>query len=60
MSAGDFVQERASMLILVESYSLKMTNIENVIIKYMRRVRSVSEVENCSTKIIQPRWAIEE
>lgn len=55
MSTGAFVQEIARVLILVELLSLKVRKVEKVIMKYMRRVRSVREGENCKIKTIQPR-----
>lgn len=55
MSMGAFVQEIARVLILVELLSLKVRKVEKVIMKYMRRVRSVREGENCKIKTIQPR-----
>lgn len=45
---------------LVVWFSLKTRNVENVMIKYVRSVRSVREGENWITRIIQPRWAIDE
>ena len=60
VSIGAFVQEVASALMLVALFSLNTRNVENVITKYVKRVRSVREGENWRTKIIQPRWAIEE
>lgn len=35
--------------------SLNTRKVENVIIKYVRRVSRVREGENCKTKIIHPR-----
>ena len=58
--AGVFVQEMARALMVVELLILKTMNVENVMIKYISRVRSVREGANCSTSIIQPRCAIEE
>lgn len=60
VSAGAFAQEVASVLMLVDWFSLNTRNVENVMMKYMRRVRRVRDGENCSTRIIQPRWAMEE
>lgn len=57
---GAFVHEIASMLMVVELFNLKATKVENVITKYVRRARRVKEGMNCTTSIIQPRWAIEE
>lgn len=58
--AGAFAQEVASVLMLVDLLSLNTRNVENVMTKYVSRVRNVSEGENCRTRIIQPRCAIEE
>lgn len=57
---GIFDHEEASELILVDLFSLKTRNVENVIIKYIISVSSVREGENWITRIIQPKWAIEE
>lgn len=57
---GAFVHEMASMLMVVELFSLKAIKAENVITKYVRRARRVRDGTNCTTSIIQPRWAIEE
>lgn len=46
VNIGAFVQEVASVLILVALFSLNTRNVENVITKYVRRVRSVKEGEN--------------
>lgn len=58
--AGAFAQDVASELMFVALFSLKMRNIENVITKYVSKVSRVREGENCRTRIIQPRWAIDE
>lgn len=57
---GNFAHEEASVLMLVDLFSLKTRNVENVIIMYVISARSVREGENWIIKIIQPRWAIEE
>lgn len=57
---GVFAHEVASILMLVELFILNARNAENVIAKYVVRVRRVREGENCKTKIIHPRCAIEE
>jgi len=57
---GALVQEVASVLMLVDLLSLKTRKVENVIMKYVSNARRVREGENCRTKIIQPRCAIEE
>lgn len=57
---GALAQEVESELIVVDLFSLNTRKAENVMIRYVKRVRSVREGENCITKIIQPRWAIEE
>lgn len=43
---GAFVQEMASVLIVVASLTLKTKNVENVIIKYVKRVRKVRDGAN--------------
>jgi len=58
--AGAFAQEVARVLMFVESFSLKVRKVEKVITRYIRRVSRVKAGENCRTRIIQPRWAIEE
>lgn len=58
--AGAFVHEIASILIVVALFNLKAMKVENVMTKYVRRARRVREGTNCTTSIIQPRWAIEE
>lgn len=57
---GAFAHEVASALMLVDLFSLKTRNVEDVMIKYVIRVRNESEGENCMTSNIHPRWAIEE
>lgn len=58
--AGVLAQEIARELMFVDLLILKTMNVEKVIAKYRSRVRSVSWGENWRTRIIQPRWAIEE
>lgn len=58
--AGAFVQEVARALMLVALLSLKTRKVENVMTKYVKRVRKVREGENCNTRIIQPRCAMDE
>ena len=58
--AGVLAQDMARVLMLVALFSLKTRNVENVITIYVIRARRVREGENCRTKIIHPRWAIEE
>lgn len=60
VSAGAFAQDVARELMLVEEFSLNTRNVENVIRRYVESVRRVREGENCRTRAIQPRWAIEE
>lgn len=60
VNAGDLVHEMARELILVDLLSLKVRNVEDVIMRYVRRARRVRVGENCKIRIIQPRWAIEE
>lgn len=52
---GALDQEIESELMFVALFSLKMRNVESVIIKYMSRVRRVREGLNCKTRIIHPR-----
>ena len=42
-------------MMFVALLSLNTRKVENVIIKYVRRVSRVREGENCKTKIIHPR-----
>lgn len=58
--AGVFAQERVKELMLVASLILNVRKVAAVITKYVIRARNVREGENCNTRIIQPRWAIEE
>lgn len=58
--AGVFVQERARELIAVALLSLKLRNVAVVIARYISRARMVKGGENCNTRIIQPRCAVEE
>jgi len=58
--AGAFVQEVASALIFVALLNLNTRKVEKVMTRYVRRVSRVSEGEYCRTRIIHPRWAIEE
>ena len=57
---GAFAQEVASVLMLVALFSLNTRNVAEDIMKYTTRVSRAREGENCSTSIIQPRWATEE
>ena len=43
---GIFAQEEARVLMLVDLFSLKTRNAENVMIKYVMRARSVRDGEN--------------
>ena len=52
---GIFAQEEASALMLVALFNLKTRNVENVIIRYVVRAKSVRDGENCMIRIIQPR-----
>lgn len=52
VSMGVFVYEVARVLMVVDLFSLNIRNVENVIIKYVRRVNSVREGENCKIRII--------
>lgn len=58
--AGAFVQEVASILMLVASFNLNTINVEDVMMIYVASAIRVKEGENCITSTIQPRWAIEE
>lgn len=60
VSTGALAQEVARTFTLVDLFSLNTRNVEIVIVKYTRRVRRVREGENCKTRIIQPRWAMDE
>lgn len=60
VSAGALVEEMASALMFVALLNLNTRKVENVIIKYVIRVRKVRCGENCRISIIQPRCAIEE
>ncbi len=60
VSAGVLAQVVARVLILVALFRWNTRNVEKVMIIYMKRVRRVRAGENCRTRIIQPRWAIEE
>lgn len=60
VSAGVLVHDRVSELIFVELLSLNVRKVAAVIMKYVIRARNVREGENWRTKIIQPRWAIDE
>lgn len=60
VSAGAFAQEEARVLIFVAAPSLNTRNVEVVIIMYDNKARRANEGENCMTRTIQPRWAIEE
>lgn len=57
---GAFVEDVARALMVVALFSLKTRKVEKVIMKYVKSVSIVREGENCNTKIIHPRWAIEE
>lgn len=58
--AGALVQDRVSELMFVELLSLRVRKVAAVITKYVIKARNVREGENCSTRIIHPRWAMEE
>lgn len=55
VSAGVFVHEMASVLMLVDLFSLNTRNVEEVIMKYVIRVRRDREGEKGRIRIIQPR-----
>lgn len=48
-------QEEASVLTLRALASLKVRNVEKVIVMYVRSVRMVREGANCIIRTIQPR-----
>lgn len=58
--AGALAQEIARALMLVDLLSLNTRNVENVMMRYVKRARRVREGENCKMRIIQPRWAMDE
>lgn len=58
--AGVLAQEVARELTLVDLFILNTRKVESVIVIYRVRVRRVREGENCRTRIIQPRCAMEE
>lgn len=60
VKAGVLVHEMARELIAVALLSLKFRNVAEVIVRYVRRVKRVREGENCKTRIIQPRCAVDE
>lgn len=60
VSAGALAQEVAKAFKVVDLFNLKTRNVEIVMTIYVSRARSVSVGENCRTRIIQPRCAIEE
>lgn len=60
VSTGAFVQDTARLLMVLALFSLNTRNVENVMIKYVKRVRRVNVGTNWRMRIIQPRWAIEE
>lgn len=60
VNAGDLVHEMARVLMLVDLLSLNTRKVEDVIMRYVRRAKSVRVGENCRTRIIQPRCAMEE
>ena len=53
-------QEVAKVFTLAESNVLNVRNADDVIIIYVMRARIVREGLNWRTRIIQPRWAIDE
>lgn len=60
MRAGTLAQEVAKVFTLAESNVLNVRNADDVIIIYVMRARIVREGLNWRTRIIQPRWAIDE
>jgi len=58
--AGTLAQEVAKVFTLAESNVLNVRNADDVIIIYVMRARIVREGLNWRTRIIQPRWAIDE
>ena len=57
---GALVQEVDRALIVMVFLSLKAMKAENVMMKYISRLRSVKVGLNCRIRTIQPRWAIDE
>lgn len=57
---GALAQEVERALMVMAFFSLKAMKAENVMMKYIRRVRSVRGGLNWRTRTIQPRWATEE
>lgn len=57
---GVLAQDVASAFTVVALFSLKRRNIEMVIARYVVSVSRVRAGENCRTRIIQPRCAMEE
>lgn len=60
VSAGALVHERVSELMFVELLSLNVRKVAAVMIKYVIKARNVREGANWRTRIIHPRWAMEE
>lgn len=60
VSVGVLAHDRVSELMFVELLSLNVRKVAAVIIKYVIRARNVRDGENCSTRVIQPRWAMDE
>lgn len=58
--AGALAQEVARELTFVDLLILNTINVEKVMAKYKMRVSRVREGENCRTRAIQPRCAMEE
>lgn len=57
---GTFDHEVAKELMVVALFSLKVRNVAEVIVIYKSRDKRVKEGANCITRIIHPRWAMEE
>lgn len=60
VSTGVFVQDKVRELILVELLSLNVRKVAIVMTKYVSKARNVRDGQNWRTKIIHPRWAMEE
>lgn len=60
VSTGALVQDKVKELMFVDLLILKVRKVAAVITKYVIKARNVREGENCRTRTIQPRWAMEE
>lgn len=58
--AGALVQQAASVFRVRALFKIKIRKVEVVITRYVRSVRRVRAGENCNTRSIHPRWAMDE